>query len=84
MTSIYQIGLIVPVTETEVRPEKQEDGSTIEKHVPVKETSAGFSEMKVTSFPDIGVDRGFDIILGMDMLMHFHITMYRRKIVISI
>ena len=40
--------------------------------------------MKVTSFPDIGVDRGFDIILGMDMLMYFHITMYRGKIVISI
>ncbi len=83
-TSVYQVGLAIPVTETEIRPEKQEDGGTIMKPVSVAETSAGFAEMKVTSFPDIGADRGFDIILGMDMLMHFHITMHTGKIVISI
>ena len=84
LTSIYQVGLVVPVTKTERQPEKQEDGSTTMKSVPVSETSSGFSEMKVTSFPDIGSDRGFDIILGMDILMHFHITMYKGKIVVSI
>lgn len=83
-TSVYLVGMAVSVTETEMRPEKQADGNTILKPFSVAETARGFRDIKVTSFPDIGLDRGFDIILGMDMLLHFHITMYRGKIVISI
>ena len=40
--------------------------------------------MKVTTFPDVGADRSFDMILGMDILINFHITICLEKIIISI
>ena len=81
---LYSVGMVVSVTETAIRPEKQKDGSIVEKPISISETSRGYAEIPVTSFPDIGTDRGFDIILGMDMLMNFHITIYRGNIIISI
>jgi len=84
MTFAYLVGVAVAVTETEMRPEKQQDGNTVLKPFPISETAIGFPQIQVTSFPDVGAERGFDMILGMDILERFHITMYHGNIVISI
>lgn len=52
--------------------------------IPVFELYKGFPDIKVSAVPDIGKDRGFDVILGMNMLFHFHITMHQGQIIISI
>ena len=83
-TFAYFVGIAVPVTEMGMQYEQKEDGSTVTKRIPVSETLRGVSQIEVTSFPDVGKDRGFDMILEMDMLIGFHITIYGSNIVISI
>ena len=82
-TFAYLVGIAVPVTDTEMRPEMRADGNVVVNPVTVSEMWRGFQQTEVTSFPDVG-DRGFDIILGMDMLETFHITIYEKHIIISI
>ena len=81
---VYLAGLTVPVANTALQYQKLQDGSTILQPVVVSESSAGFSAIQVTSFPDVGVARGFDLILGMDMLLGYHITIHNGIIIISI
>ena len=81
---VYLVGLSVAVQQTVMHPEKQSDESVIMKPLVIGEISKGYPRIKVTTFPDVEIDRGFDIILGMDILMHFHITMHSGNIIISI
>ena len=83
-SNLYLVGLAVSVTETEMRPEEQQDGSSIMKPFPVSEMARGAPQIEVTTFHDMGADRSFDMILGMDMLTDFHITMFHENIIISI
>ena len=76
--------IAISITETELRPEKQEDGLIFLKPHPISEVFRGFKQIKVSAIPDIGNDRGFDVILGMNILSYFHITMHQGKIIISI
>ena len=82
-TFAYLVGIAVPVAETKIQHETQSDGNVVMKSVVVSESWSGFQQSQVTTFPDVG-DRGFDIILGMDMLAKFHITIYNGNIVVSI
>ena len=82
-TFAYLVGIAVPVAETKMQPETQTDGNVVMKSVVLSESWSGFQQAQVTTFPDVG-DRGFDIILGMDMLAKFHITIYNRNIIVSI
>ena len=84
IVSVYLVNIAVPVTDVEMRPEEQEDGRVVLKPHPVSESSKGLNRTKVSAVPDIGIDRGFDVILGMDMLLHFHITIIAGTIFISI
>ena len=81
---VYLAGITVSVTEGEIRPEKQKDGNVIMKPFPIRQTQRGLRSVAVTAFPDVGIDRGFDLILGMDILIDFHITIYSGNIIISI
>lgn len=81
---LYRVDIAISVTETELRSEKQKDGQVVLTPHPVFETSKGFSHVKVSAIPDIGGDRGFDVILGMNILSHFHITLHQGQIIISI
>ena len=56
MAYVYMVGMAIPVAETEMHPETQEDGNTVMKPM-VSEMAKGYAEMKVSSFPDIGTDR---------------------------
>ncbi len=84
IVSSYIINIAISVRETELRMEKQKDGQVVLKPHQVSEISKGFSQIKVSAIPDIGNDRGFDVILGMNILSHFHITMHQGTIIISI
>ena len=83
-TFVYMVGIAVPVTNAVFRSERQPNGSTITKAVPISEASTGLPRVKVTSFPDVGKERGFDLILGMNMLMPYHITIHNGDMIISI
>ena len=82
-TFAYLVEIAVPVTKTKMHSETQADGNVVMNPVAVSEMWRGYQQTEVTSFPDVG-DRGFDIILGMDMLEAFHITIYKKRIIISI
>ena len=84
VSPIYLVGLAVSVRKTRMQSEQQEDGSTVARPAFVSEESKGVPKMKVTTFPDVGADRSFDMILGMDILINFHITICLGKIIISI
>ena len=83
-TSVYVVGIAISVRETELRPEIQEDGQVVLTPHLISEISRGFNQIKVSAIPDIGSDRGFDVILGMNILSFFHITMHQGQIIISI
>ena len=84
LAQVYSVGIAVPVTETVAKQEMQPDGSTSVTHTPVSQTLRIGSQMRAATLPDIGAERGFDIILGMDMLNDFHITLHDGEIIISI
>ncbi len=79
----YSVGIAVFVNEI-LSPPNRMDGDIRSKNTSSKETGAGLHEVKVTSFPYVGTHRGFDIILGMNILAMFHITIYRGTIIFSI
>ena len=81
---VYFIGIVVSVVETVSQHETQPDGSTSVTLTPVAQAQRGSPQMRVTALPDIDAERGFEIILGMDMLNNFHITLHDGDIIISI
>ena len=82
-TLVYLVGIAVPVTQFETQHGTKEDGSVTTRQA-VHESWHGLQQVEVTTFPDVGVDRGFDIILGMDLLMPFHITIHDGNIIVSV
>lgn len=84
ISSVYAVDLAISVTQTALRPERQKDGGVVLKEHSMGETSMTFQQVTVFEVPDVGADRGFDVILGMDVLMHLHITIFSGQIIISI
>lgn len=82
-SSVYVVDLAIAVTQPALREETQKDGKVVLKPHSVAEGMT-FHQVKVFEVPDVGNQRGFDAILGMDILLQLHITLYRGQIVISI
>ena len=81
----YTVDLAIPVSQTMLRPVIREDGNREVEEVVIDETYWAHVQHRIHSIPAIGKDRdrGFDVILGMDILSKMHITMFNREIIVS-
>ena len=81
--SLYIIDLAIPVATTLLMPIEKEDGKKSFESIGIDETHWAHTQHRVFSIPAIGKDRGFDVILGMDILSKMHITMFGNQIIMS-
>ena len=80
----YMVDLAIPVTDTILRPVEKEDGNQEVQLVPGKTHWWAHARYIIHSIPAVGGrDRGFDVILGMDILSKMHITMFNGEIIMS-
>ncbi len=80
--NIYKIDLAIPVLMTKLRPVNK-DGKQAIKPVVIGEEYWAHTEHKVLEITKSNKDRGFDVILGMDILNQMHITMFGGQIIMS-
>ena len=73
--------MIIPVI-TALRTTEKEGKKDSEEFI-IDEAHWAHSQHKIHSIPSIGRDRGYDIILGMDILSKMHITMFNKQIIMS-
>ena len=78
----YKIDFAIPV-ETTALQTTERDGKKIIKQIIIGEEHWAHAQHKIHSIPSIGKDRGFDVILGMDILSKMHITMFGGEIIMS-
>lgn len=74
----YIIDFAIPVTTTVLKTIKKDGGDN-----GFEEDYWAHAQQSVNSIPAIGMDRGFDVILGMDVLYKMHITMFNKHIIMS-
>ena len=79
----YEIDFAIPVATTEAMPVETEDGERTFQVVVTGEDHWAHIRHKINSVPPIEGDRGFDFILGMDILSKMHITMFGNRIIMS-
>ncbi len=77
----YKIDFAIPVATTALQT-IEENGEKITKET-TNEKHWAHIQHKIHSIPSIGKDRGFDVILGMDILSRMHITMFNNEIILS-
>lgn len=80
--SRYKIDFAIPVATTELKS-TEKDGKKSTEQVIIGEEHWAHTQHKINSIPSIGKDRGFDVILGMDILSKMHITMFGNEIIMS-
>ncbi len=78
----YVVDIAIPVTNTTLKPIKSDNKENFVEQV-IGEEHWAHAQQKVHSIPEIGKDRGFDVILGMDILSKMHITMFDGTIIMS-
>ncbi len=78
----YKIDFAIPVATTALQT-TEENGEKITKEIIIDEKHWAHTQHKIHSIPSIGKDRGFDVILGMDILSRMHITMFNNEIILS-
>ncbi len=78
----YQVDIAIPVTTTALQAVK-ENGKETMRIIPIGEENWGHAQHKVNAIPSVGKDRGFEVILGMDILSKMHITMFAGQIIMS-
>ena len=76
----YKIDFAIPVTALRTT---EKDGKKNSEEIIIDEVHWAHSQHKIHSIPSIGRDRGYDIILGMDILSKMHITMFNKQIIMS-
>lgn len=81
--NVYKVDIAIPVAITTLQPVKKKDGKTSIEQVVIREDNWAHLQHKVHSVPSIGKDRGFDVILGMDILSQMHITILNNRIIMS-
>lgn len=81
--NVYKVDIAIPVAITALKPVKKKDGKTSIQQVVIGEDNWAHVQHKVHSVPSIGKDRGFDVILGMDILSKMHITIWQNQIIMS-
>lgn len=79
----YIIDFAIPVAAATLKPIKTDDGRSGFEQVIVDEEHWAHAQQSIHSIPATGRDRGFDLILGMDVLSKMHITMFNRQIIMS-
>ncbi len=79
----YKVDIAIHVEIATIKPVKKEDGETSTEQVVIGEENWAHVQHKVNSLPSIGEDRGFDVILGMDILSKMHITIFNKQIIMS-
>lgn len=80
--SRYKIDFAIPVATTALQT-TEKDGKKITKPIVIGEEHWAHAQHKIHSITSIGKDRGFDVILGMDILSKMHITMFNSEIIMS-
>lgn len=80
--SRYKIDFAIPVATTALQA-IEKDGKKSTEQIIIGEEHWAHIQHKIHSIPPIGKDRGFDIILGMDILFKMHITMFDGEIIMS-
>ena len=78
----YKIDFAIPVKTTALQI-TEKDGKKNTKQVIIGEEHWAHAQHKIYSIPSVGKDRGFDVILGMDILSKMHITMFGGEIIMS-
>ena len=78
----YKIDFAIPVARTALQT-TEKDGKKITEEIIIGEEHWAHAQHKIHSIPAIGKDRGFDVILGMDILSKMHITMFNSEIIMS-
>lgn len=78
----YKVDFAIPVANTILQPIK-ENGRQIMKSIIVEQEYWAHTQRNINSIPAIEKDRGFDFILGMDILSQMHITIFHRQIIMS-
>lgn len=78
----YKVDFAIPVTTTALQP-TQGNGKDDTAPIIIGEEYWAHAQHKVNSIPSINRDRGFDFILGMDILSKMHITMFNKEIIMS-
>ncbi len=79
----YLIDFAIPVVKTALKESKKEDGSRSFETIPIGEENWAHIEHKVNALPPSGKGRGFDMLLGMDILSKMHITIFGGNIIMS-
>ncbi|SMN00674.1 expression validated by proteogenomic mapping: 2 unique peptides covering 8.1% of sequence [uncultured Candidatus Thioglobus sp.] len=79
----YIVDFAIPVTTTALQPVKASDKQDGFVEQVVAEEHWAHAQRNIHSIPTIGRDRGFDVILGMDILSKMHITMFNEAIIMS-
>lgn len=80
--SRYKIDFAIPVATTALQT-TEKDGKKSAEQIIIGEEHWAHAQHKIHSIPSIGKDRGFDVILGMDILYKMHITMFNGEIIMS-
>ena len=79
----YETDLAIPVAITQVRSIGEDGGEEAFERTVTGEHHWVHIRRSVNSIPATGVERSFDVVLGMDILSQMHLTIYGRQIVIS-
>ncbi len=76
----YIIDFAIPVATTALKEASRSGGF---EQTLINEKHWAHTQQSVHAIPTIGRDRGFDAILGMDVLAKMHITLFQEQIIMS-
>ena len=82
-TDLFLVDIAIPVAKTVLKPFTTKDGTQQIKQVVIGEENWAHAELSVNSFFVTEKYRGFNILLGMDILYKMHITMFGGQIIMS-
>ena len=78
----YKVDFAIPVENTKLTPIKEKSKKN-EKLILIDVEHWVHAQHKILSIPSINQDRGFDFIIGMDILSKMHITIFNRQVIMS-
>ena len=79
---LFEVDLAIPVRNILGARITEKEGKKVQE-IQVQESHWSHLKHKVSALPDIQKDRGFDLILGMDILVRMHVTMFSGQIILS-
>ena len=79
---LFEVDLAIPFRNILGARITEKEGKKVQEFQ-VQESHWSHLKHKVSALPDIQKDRGFDLILGMDILVRMHVTMFNGQIILS-